>query len=145
MAYKGKFKPTQPEKYKGDASNIIWRSTWERKVMHWLDTKDDVVAWGSEEVVIPYRDPVEGRQRRYFVDFYARIKNKEGQIKTYLIEVKPKKQTMEPEKKTRITKQYIQEVYTYAVNKAKWDSAKEFCADKGWEFIILTEDTIYSL
>jgi hypothetical protein len=57
-----------------------------------------------------------------------------------MLEVKPKRQTEEPEKKKRITKQYINEVKTYGVNQSKWKAATEFCIDRGWEFKIITED-----
>ena len=135
-----KWKPKNPQKYKGDHTNIWVRSSWETKVCVWLDTSSDVICWNSEEIVIPYRDPVDGRYRRYFVDFWAQVRTKDGQLKTYLIEVKPRYQTEEPKKKTRVTKQYINEVYTYAVNKAKWKAATEFALDRGWEFKVLTEE-----
>jgi len=140
MSYTGKFKPRNPEKYKGDHTNIVWRSTWEAKFMNWLDTNDSVTNWSSEEIVVPYRDPLKGHWRRYFVDFYAQIKDSNGKIKTYLIEIKPKYQTIEPVKKSRVTKKYINEVYTFGVNQAKWIAATEFCLERGWEFQIITED-----
>ena len=142
MAYSGKFIPRNPQKYRGDHKNIQWRSTWEYRYMKWLDETEVVVSWSSEEVVIPYRDPVDNRVRRYFVDFYAQMKNKDGVIKSYLIEIKPKSQTIEPKKQKRITKKYISEVYTYGVNQKKWEAATEFCQDRGWEFKILTEDDL---
>jgi hypothetical protein len=135
-----KWKPRNPQKYRGDHTNIWVRSSWETKVCVWLDTSPDVVSWSSEEIIIPYKDPLKGNYRRYFVDFFAQIKNKQGIVKSYLIEVKPKYQTEEPAKKSRVTKQYINEVYTFAVNKAKWKAASEYCLDRGWEFKILTEE-----
>jgi hypothetical protein len=142
MAYIGKFKPKNPQKYKGDHTNIIWRSTWEAKFMHFLDTKDYVICWNSEEIIVPYKDPLKGHWRRYFVDFYAQIMDKDGKTKTYLIEIKPKYQTIEPIKKNRVTQKYINEVYTYAVNQTKWKYAEEYCKDRGWEFKIMTEDDL---
>ena len=136
------WRPKNPQKYKGDASNIWVRSSWETKMCVWLDTNSDVITWSSEEIVVPYRDPLKGIYRRYFVDFWAKIRTKDGNIKTYLIEIKPKYQTVEPIKKSRVTKQYINEVYTYAVNTAKWKAATEYCKDRGWEFKILTEDDL---
>ena len=142
MAYKGRFIPRNPQKYIGDHKNIIWRSTWEAKYMHWLDTNESVLAWNSEEIVIPYKDPLEGHTRRYFPDFYAKMKGKDGKIKSYIIEIKPKVQTLEPVKKSKVTKKFIKEVYTYNVNQNKWKAATEYCKDKGWEFIVLTEDEL---
>ena len=121
--YKGYFKPKNPQKYKGDYKNIIYRSLWERKVMLWLDRNPNVIHWSSEEIVVPYKSPVDGRFHRYFVDFYAQVRTSSGQIKSYLLEIKPAKQAKEPVQKKRITKQYINEVVTYAVNQAKWKAA----------------------
>ena len=105
MAYSGLFKPKNPQKYIGDHKNIIYRSTWECKVMNWLDQKDDVISWASEEMAIPYISPVDGRWHRYFPDFLVKVKTRTGKLKTLMVEVKPKKQTKEPEKKKRVTKQ----------------------------------------
>jgi hypothetical protein len=57
-----------------------------------------------------------------------------------MLEVKPKKQTVAPAPQKRVTKRYITEVATYGVNQAKWQAAKEYCLDRGWEFKIITED-----
>jgi hypothetical protein len=136
MAYKGKFRPKNPEKYKGDHTNIIWRSTWENKMMGWLDKNPSVILWSSEEIIIPYISPIDNRYHRYFMDFYAKMKTNTG-IKTFLIEVKPLKQSQPPEKKSRITKRYIEEVATWGINSAKWKAATEYCKDRGWEFIVM--------
>jgi len=139
MAYKGYFKPINPQKYKGNPSNIIYRSGWELKLMAYLDKHPDVIQWSSEEVIIPYRSPIDGRIHRYFPDFYVKKKNIDGSIETSLIEVKPAAQTKPPVKKTKITRQYINEVTTWGVNEAKWKAAKEYCDDRKWSFLIFTE------
>lgn len=139
-AYKGVFTPINPQKYKGDYRNIIYRSSWEKKVMLWLDNNPNVIQWSSEEVIVPYVSPVDGKRHRYFVDFYAQVRTSAGNLKSYLLEVKPAKQAKEPVQKKRITKQYINEVVTYAVNQAKWKAATEYCVDRGWEFKVLTEE-----
>ena len=141
MAYSGKFFPRNPQKYKGDVNNIIYRSSWECKYMAFLDSDPRVIEWSSEEVIIPYRSPIDNRMHRYFIDFYVKKQTNQGP-KVFLIEIKPKKQTKEPEKKKRVTKQYIQEVATWGVNQAKWQSATEYCLDRGWQFKILTEDDL---
>ena len=142
MAYSGKFYPQNPSKYKGDHTNIIYRSSWECRVMNWLDKNENIVEWGSEEFSIPYKSPVDGKMHRYYPDFFVRVKQKDGIIRAMVIEIKPKKQTKPPEKRKRVTKQYIQEVATWGINEAKWKSATEFCADRGWTFKVLTEDDI---
>ena len=142
MAYKGKFQPSYPEKYKGDFRNIIYRSLWERKFMMYCDNNKNILEWGSEEIALPYRSPLDQRIHRYFPDFYIKVKESNGQIKKYLIEIKPKKQTIEPQIKTKKTKSYVYEVVEYAKNQAKWEAAKEFCEDRQWIFKILTEDDL---
>jgi hypothetical protein len=140
MAYSGKYRPNNPRKYKGNPTEIYYRSLWELKLMKWCDLNDNILEWGSEEIVVPYVSPLDGRYHRYFVDFYVKVRTKSNQIKKYLVEVKPKKQTLEPQKQQRKTKKYINEVATYVVNQAKWDAAREWCADRQMEFLILTED-----
>jgi hypothetical protein len=142
MAYSGRFTPSNPQKYVGDYKNIIYRSSWECRFMHKFDISDWCVSWSSEELAIPYLSPVDNRWHRYFVDFIIKVKDKNGELKTWMIEVKPKKQTQPPEIKKRITKQYINEVTTWAVNEAKWKAAKEYCLDRKWEFVIFTEDQL---
>ena len=138
MSNKGKFRPKNPQKYKGDPNNIIYRSTWEIKVMGYLDENPNVLWWASEELSIPYISPVDKRKHRYFPDFIAKMRKADGTVMTYVIEVKPEKQTQPPTQK-RKTKTFLQEAITYEINKAKWYAAEEFCKDHGWQFQILTE------
>jgi hypothetical protein len=140
--YTGRFTPKNPQKYIGDHTNIIYRSSWECKVMAWLDGNDSILSWSSEELIIPYVSPVDNKVHRYFPDFLVKFKTGNGQNKTMLIGVKPKKQTVQPVIRKRVTKQYITEVTTYAVNQAKWKAAEEFCLDRGWQFMLMTEDHI---
>jgi len=141
MSYKGKYKPSYPKKYKGDPTNVIYRSLWERKFMVYCDKNENVLEWSSEEIALPYKSPLDNRIHRYFPDFY--IKVKEGnKIQKYLIEIKPKKQVREPKMQTKKTKSYIYEVTEYAKNQAKWKSAQEFCEDRQWKFKIITEDEL---
>lgn len=142
--YKGKFNPLNPEKYIGDPTNIIYRSGWEFHLMRYLDKHPHVIKWASEEVIIPYRSPIDGKIHRYFPDFYVEQINKDRKKQKILIEVKPKYQTMPPAvqntKRNKPTKRYLNEVKTWGVNKAKWDAAEEYCKDKGWTFQIMHED-----
>ena len=140
MSYKGKYKPQNPQKYNGDPTRIIYRSLWERKLMKFCDEKKSVLQWGSEEVVVPYRSPIDNMMHRYYVDFIVTLINKKGIKDTCLIEVKPKKQCKPPEKKSRVTRRYLNEVKTWGVNSAKWKAASEYAENRGWKFMILTED-----
>ena len=142
MSYKGKYYPSFPRKYKGDPTNIIYRSLWERKFMVYCDKNAKILEWGSEEIALPYISPHDSRVHRYFPDFYIKVQENTGKIKRYLIEVKPKKQTKPPAKPKRQTKGYIREAFEYARNQAKWKAAREYCADRMWEFKVLTEDEL---
>ena len=142
MAYKGFFKPKNPKKYKGNPTNIVYRSLWELKVMMLFDEHPNILSWGSEEVIIPYRSPVDGKLHRYFPDFIVTKINKSGIKETVIIEVKPLAQTKPPKKQEKITKRYLTEVKTWGINEAKWKAANEFCKDRGWSFHIFTEKEI---
>ena len=139
---KSKYYPSYPNKYKGDSTNIICRSTWERKFCRWCDLNESILEWGSEEFYIPYISPLDNRVHRYFPDFIIKVKESTGQIKTYVIEVKPKKQTRPPKTPKRKTKSYLYECKTYAVKQAKWKAAVEFCEDRRIKFKIITEDEL---
>lgn len=142
MSYKGKFKPRFPEKYIGDPTNIIYRSSWELRLMRYFDQSSSVIKWGSEEIIIPYRSPVDNRIHRYFPDFVVKTKTLDGTINTTVIEVKPFAQTKEPVKQEKHTRRYIKEVFTWGVNQAKWKAAEEFCRDRKWQFKLMTEKDI---
>jgi hypothetical protein len=135
MAYKGRFTPKNPQKYKGNARNIIYRSLWERKIMTVLDLSDDVVQWSSEEVVVPYRSPIDRKMHRYYLDFW--MKRADGQ--ELILEVKPHKETLVPEKPKRMTKRFKKEVATYAVNQKKWEAARRYAKNRGMKFELITE------
>lgn len=132
--HQGRFIPRNPQKYRGNLSRIIYRSSYELKFMNWCDMNDDVSEWGSEEIAIPYRSPLDNKIHRYFPDFYMKVKDKR-----YLIEIKPERFTKEPKIPKRKTKRFISEVKQWGVNLAKWEAANEVCLDNGWEFKILTE------
>ncbi|NDE60340.1 MAG: head completion protein [Acidimicrobiia bacterium] len=137
--YRGVYRVLNPQKYRGDITQVIWRSTWELRFMKWCDNNSSVLEWGSETVIIPYVSPVDKRVHRYFVDFYMKVLDKKQQIKKYLVEIKPERFTRPPEKPKRVTKKFIDEVFQYGVNEAKWKAAFEYCSDRNMSFLILTE------
>ena len=139
MAYKGKFQPRNPQKYLGDPSNIIYRSRWELKFMGWLDSHPGVLQWGSEELIIPYRSPIDNRVHRYFPDFIIKKKTQDGKVDTVVVEIKPYAQPKPPSIQTKATKRYITEVQTWGINSSKWEAATNYCKDRGWKFEIITE------
>lgn len=141
--HQGFFKPKNPQKYKGDPTNIAYRSAWELRLMLYFDLQPAIIWWSSEEKVIPYRSPIDNRIHRYFPDFIINKKDINGKIETIMIEVKPKAQTLEPIRKEKTSKRYLNEVMTYGVNQAKWDAAENYCKDRGWKFMIFTESEIF--
>lgn len=140
MTYKGKFKPKNTHKYIGDAQNIVYRSLWERNVMRFFDENPNVTEWGSEVVIIPYRCKTDGKLHRYYMDFI--FKTERG---SYLIEVKPKKETQPPKEPKRKTRRFLKEVMTYAKNISKWEAAEQYANAKGMKFEIWHEDKLKAL
>lgn len=141
LTYKGSFMPRNVAKYKGNIRAVYFRSLWERQVFRWCDENPDVLEWSSEEHVIPYRCKTDGRIHRYFVDLYVKFKNQQS----YLIEIKPKSQTIQPKPQSRKTKKYITEVLTYVKNQSKWEAATEFCLERGYKFQVWTEVDLKNL
>ena len=138
MAYSGNFVPKNQDKYTGNVSTIIYRSLWEFKLMKYLDAHDEIVRWASEEIVIPYRSPIDRRMHRYFPDFWVEKKSGEQLV----IEVKPKQQLKPPKKPKRQTQRYLREMHTFAVNQRKFEVAEEFCRNRGMKFVIFTQDEL---
>lgn len=138
----GRYTPRNPQKYVGDKADIVFRSAWERKFMIWCDHNPAVVAWTSE-YPIQYYSQLDAKTRRYFVDFFVRIRSNDGTEKTLMIEVKPDSQTRPPIKpkinNPKAIKRYIAECETFQVNSDKWDAARAFAAKNNFQFIILNE------
>lgn len=134
MAYSGRYRVKNPAKYKGDHTQVFYRSLWEKYCMMFFDTSTSVRSWSSEEIIVPYIYEVDKKVHRYFPDF--KVTWKTG--KTSLIEVKPNKETKPPTGNRR-TKRYITEGYTYVKNRNKWKAAENYCKDMNWKFEIWTE------
>ena len=102
-----------------------------------------VSEWQSEEFWIPYISPKDNRVHRYFPDFFLKYYDRNKKRRVMVVEVKPKKQVEKPpQNPKRRTKAWAYSVQTWVVNQAKWKAAKEFCADRGYEFKIMTEDDL---
>jgi hypothetical protein len=110
--------------------------------MKYLDEHPDVLEWSSEEVIIPYLSPIDGRYHRYFPDFLVKRRDINGVVETILIEIKPMKQTVPPKRQKRLTKKYIMEVQTWGINSSKWEAAESYCRKRGWKFLKLTENEL---
>ena len=142
MLVQGRFRPKNPNKYKGDPSNIIYRSSWELTVFKYLDSNPAIIQWASEEFFVPYRNPMTNRIHRYFPDVYLKYRNKEGTITETVWEVKPKKQTQPPRIPKRKTKSWRYNAEQYVINEAKWSACKKYCNKRGYNFQIITEDVL---
>jgi hypothetical protein len=136
----GKYRPQNPEKYNGDPTNIVYRSSYELKFMQYCDLTESVNGWKSEEFWIPYRSPIDNKIHRYFPDFFVKYKDKDGNNRHLVVEIKPQKDLKMPETNPkRKTKSWAYSVKTWAVNQAKWEACREYCKDRGWEFKVFTE------
>ena len=135
----GVYKPVNIEKYIGKKLPIF-RSGWELKCFKWADCNENILKWGSENVIIPYLSPLDNKVHRYFVDNFIIFKDRNGNNNKFLIEIKPSKQTKRPvrsKKKKSSTMLYEQK--TYVINVAKWKAAQEWADKKGYKFLIVTE------
>ena len=138
----GIYYPRDEKKYVG-TQPIIYRSGWELKFFRWCDVNENVLEWTSESIVIPYVSPLDGRPHRYYVDNSVVIKE-DNKIQKYLVEIKPKKQTIPPvfsKRKKRSTVLY--ESQMYVKNQAKWKAAKQWCRKKNYKFLIITEEELF--
>lgn len=142
MAYKSKFIPKNPNKYVGNPHNIICRSLWERTFCKYLDENLNIIKWSSEELQIPYYSPIDNRVHMYYPDFLFESK-RGNEIETVVVEIKPMKQTKQPEKGKKSNRTFLTEITQYEINMAKWKSAKEFCSKNGWKFMVITEKDLF--
>ena len=139
MVYSGLYKAKNVSKYKGDHTNIIYRSLWEKAVFQWCDKNPKVKGWSSEEIVVPYYYDVDKKYHKYYVDIKIVFEDK-----TLLVEIKPEKETVPPVGAKR-TKRYITEGLTYVKNMNKWEAADSYAKDRGWEFQVWTEKTLQEM
>jgi hypothetical protein len=135
---KGRFIPKHPEKYLGNPERIIFRSSWEVRLFKWLDSTPAVLQWASEEFSIPYLHPFEKRVAQYYPDALVIYKDKFGNLKKEIVEIKPYKETVLTPKASD------QDKYALAVNQAKWKAAADFAAKQGMSFRVLTERSMFS-
>lgn len=137
------FVPKNTSKYIGKSFPVI-RSSWERKFAQWCDLNPNVITWSSETLVIPYRDRIRNKDRRYYPDFVIKILDKDKNETIWVIEIKPYKEVKAPKitsKKSEKTKLY--EKITYENNLEKWRTAENYCKKYGYKFKILTEKDLF--
>lgn len=157
-------------KYVGDPTQIIYRSSLERSWCVYCSVNPNILRWSSEPIAIKYYNPIkflkakqnakkglfeaeEARRKaisNYYVDFWCEVRNASGEVKKVFIEIKPHYQTIEPKPPKqnaplREHKRFVRDAETYAVNIAKWKSAREYSEKMGCLFIVVTEKTLKNL
>jgi TnsA endonuclease N terminal len=130
------FIPKNPHKLVGNATPF-YRSSWELTVMTLLDNHPNVIQWASESITIPYINPLTGKRSIYVPDFFVLYRDKNGRERAELIEVKPAKEAIAENAKSKRDKAAL------IVNTAKWAAALTYCKKSGINFRVLTEDQIY--
>ena len=137
MAFRARFIPRNPHKYKGDVEKIFARSSWEVSVMKFFDQSRAVLEWKSEETVIPYISPEDNRIHEYWPDFLVTYVDEHGTTHQEIVEVKPRHEADEKYAKSERSKAALE------VNEAKWKAARSFCEKYGLIFQIVTEDELF--
>jgi len=137
MAYKTRYTPTNKEKYVGNHESIVCRSLWERNICKFCDQTPSVLKWSFEEIIIPYMNPLDQKQHNYFPDFLIQFQT-EGVVKTWMVEIKPNKQTLLKENASK------KEKITWIINNAKWQAAENYCKKHNMEFKIITEKEMFA-
>lgn len=135
---------------------VYYRSSWEKKIMTWLDHNKTVIKWGAECMRIPYQmthyegGDVRVKEHSYFPDFYYEMRDNQGVLKQVVVEVKPYKEykmvqdlnegkLQVPEKGLKKLKNFEYDLKMAHKNKNKWETMIKWCNKKGYEFIIITE------
>jgi hypothetical protein len=132
-----------PSKYTGEIP-IIYRSSWEKKMMIFCDTNENVIKWSSEPLAINYYNVLDSKFHKYYPDYYIRIK-KGDEIINYLVEVKPKSQLTKPQPPKKNTRKALESyewaVKTYVTNVCKIDALKKFASQNNYKVMLITEDS----
>ena len=134
----GRYQVKNPGKYVGDRNNVIYRSSWELRLCRFLDMNENVIQWSVEETIVPYFYDVDQKMHRYFVDFWVKLRNTDGEIEEMLLEVKPMKQVEKPKIK-KVTEKNQHQIFEWVKNQNKWNAASEYARKRGWTFKVLTE------
>lgn len=143
----GYYKVTNLEKYIGDPRLVIYRSSWERKFCVFCDTSNRILKWSSEPFPIKYYSPIDKKIHEYNIDFYVRLKQDNGIVEDFLVEIKPKKKLSPPEPPSKQTlkklNQYNEAAKEYIINCAKFAAARAYAAKVGYKFVVVSEDFLF--
>lgn len=115
---------------------IIYRSSYEKTFIYWLESNKSVKYWGSECFSIPYLSALDNKEHSYYPDYIVEFVDGTKMV----VEIKPYNQTQNP-----VNENNMWAKREYIKNMCKWKAAKKYCDDRGFKFKVLTENTIYKL
>ena len=122
--------------------HIYYRSSLELRAFKYADINKHIVNFSIEPFPINYLKPSDGKQHRYYIDLFLVFSTGDK----FLVEIKPKAETIEPKKpKAKTSKslyRYQQAMLTYVINQAKWQAARVFAAENNMKFIIITDEDL---
>jgi hypothetical protein len=139
----GYYEVQNKDKYCGTKTTIRYLSSYELHFFKWADRCPSVLSWSAENTIVPYFNPIKNRQARYIVDIYLKYKDKNGNIREELVEIKPEQQAKKPQKGRKSQKTYETEMMTWIVNESKWKAAQQYAKERGWGFRVITENSIF--
>jgi hypothetical protein len=113
---------------------IIYRSSYEKKFIYWLENNPSVKHWGSECLKIPYLY-IDGKTHSYYPDYFVEMHDGTCMV----VEIKPSSQTVKP------LNENCWAYNAYVKNMCKWKATQEFCKSKGYQFKVITEKTLKNI
>lgn len=144
----GYFTPKNPEKYDGDPTAIVYRSSWELKFLTYCDNNESIIKYAAEKVGVPYLNPILKKESTYWIDCWMMTKGQDGTLTKWLIEIKPNKYLTPPEAPKRLTEKatlsYAHHAKAYIINTAKFNAAKVYAHKNGMRFGIITENFLFN-
>lgn len=108
--------------------------------MAFADEHRNVLAWSSESISIPYRNPLTGKQSIYVPDFLI-VYEGNGKRHAEMVEIKPAKEV--PGLLNESSKLSKRDRLAQIINAAKWQAAAAFCAKRHIRFRVLTEKDMF--
>jgi hypothetical protein len=138
---------------------VYFRSSLEKKIMVWLDNSKNIRLWCAEYLQVPYQltHNISGvptiKNHTYYPDFYYELVKDGDIIQKVVVEVKPQSEYNDailftegkfhiPDNATLHKLRNLEYRFKMAQKNAeKWKTMIKWCNMKGFEFIIVTEDT----
>jgi len=163
----GYYKVRNKEKYIGDPSLIVYRSSWEFAFCKWADYSPSILRWSSEPIKIPYYDRISKLEeckklgldpnnpknwviKNYNTDFWVEVDKGGDRPEKWFVEVKPKHKLKKPSppppnSPLKEIKRFNIQAKEYIINEAKFAALDEWAKKHGAKFYIFTEDIMIKL